>query len=99
MPEPLLYLSAYFEMHRQTYYGRQRRIKGMDRNYEGEDMQTDQAAPKTIDEYIAGFPQDIQAVSYTHLCRVAVLIAVIGTGYLNHTTGVSANILLSEVST
>jgi len=62
MPEPLLYLSAYFEMHRQTYYGRQRRIKGMDRNYEGEDMQTDQAAPKTIDEYIAGFPHDIQEI-------------------------------------
>ena len=62
MPEPLLYLSAYLEMHRQTYYGSQRRIKGMDRNYEGEDMQTDQAAPKTIDEYIAGFPQDIQEI-------------------------------------
>ena len=25
-------------------------------------MQTDQAAPKTIDEYIAGFPQDIQEI-------------------------------------
>ena len=34
----------------------------MDRNYEGEDMQTDQAAPKTIDEYVAGFPQDVQEI-------------------------------------
>jgi uncharacterized protein YdhG (YjbR/CyaY superfamily) len=25
-------------------------------------MRTDQAAPRTIDEYIAGFPQDIQAI-------------------------------------
>ena len=25
-------------------------------------MQTDQAAPKTIDEYIAGFPQDVQEI-------------------------------------
>lgn len=25
-------------------------------------MRTDQAAPKTIDEYIAGFPDDVQAI-------------------------------------
>ncbi len=25
-------------------------------------MQTDQAAPKTIDEYVAGFPQDVQEI-------------------------------------
>jgi uncharacterized protein YdhG (YjbR/CyaY superfamily) len=36
--------------------------KGMDRNYEGENMQTDQAVPKTIDEYIAGFPLDVQEI-------------------------------------
>ena len=29
---------------------------------EGSDMRTDQTAPATIDEYIAGFPQEIQAI-------------------------------------
>jgi uncharacterized protein YdhG (YjbR/CyaY superfamily) len=29
---------------------------------EGENMKTDQTAPKTIDEYIAGFPHDVQEI-------------------------------------
>ena len=29
----------------------------------GEDMKTDPTAPKTIDEYIAGFPYDVQEIS------------------------------------
>ncbi len=31
-------------------------------NVEGEDMETDPTAPKTIDDYIAGFPQDVQEI-------------------------------------
>jgi len=30
--------------------------------YEGNNMRTNQTAPKNIDEYIAGFPQDVQAI-------------------------------------
>jgi uncharacterized protein YdhG (YjbR/CyaY superfamily) len=29
---------------------------------EGKNMNTDRTAPKTIDEYIAGFPDDVQAI-------------------------------------
>jgi uncharacterized protein YdhG (YjbR/CyaY superfamily) len=31
-------------------------------NYEGRNMRTDQTTPKNIDEYIAGFPHDVQAI-------------------------------------
>jgi uncharacterized protein YdhG (YjbR/CyaY superfamily) len=30
--------------------------------YEGDNMKTDQTAPKTIDDYIAGFPNDVQEI-------------------------------------
>jgi uncharacterized protein YdhG (YjbR/CyaY superfamily) len=30
--------------------------------YEGNNMRTNQTAPKNIDEYIAGFPQDVQEI-------------------------------------
>jgi uncharacterized protein YdhG (YjbR/CyaY superfamily) len=31
-------------------------------NHEGKNMKTDRTAPKTIDEYIAGFPDDVQEI-------------------------------------
>jgi uncharacterized protein YdhG (YjbR/CyaY superfamily) len=30
--------------------------------YEGDNMRTNQTAPKNIDEYIAGFPNDVQEI-------------------------------------
>jgi len=37
-------------------------VQHVHQNTKGENMKTDQTAPKTIDEYIAGFPYDVQEI-------------------------------------